>query len=60
MSTEEKMTALRSYRAQQYERLTDAVYERRGWTNAGVPRVETLEALGIDYSDVVAVVERYL
>lgn len=60
MTTEEKMNALRGYRENQYERLTDAVYERRGWTSAGVPRVETLKALGIDYADVVAVVEKYL
>jgi aldehyde:ferredoxin oxidoreductase len=60
MSTEEKMAALREYREEQYEKLKDAVYERRGWTENAVPKVETLERLGIDFPDVVAVVERHL
>lgn len=60
MSTEEKLAALRKYREEQYERLKDAVYARRGWTRDGVPTVETLRRLGIDYPDVVAVVQRYL
>ena len=60
MSTEEKMAALREYREEQYEKLKDAVYERRGWTKNAVPMVETLKKLGIDFPDVVAVVERYL
>ena len=54
------MAALRAHREAQYERLKDAVYERRGWTNNGVPKVETLQRLGIDYPDVVAVVEKHL
>jgi len=60
MTTEEKMAALREHREDQYERLKDAVYERRGWTKDGVPTVETLEKLGIDFPDVVAVVEKAL
>jgi len=60
MSTAEKMAALRQYREEQYEKLKDAVYERRGWTKNAVPKVETLKKLGIDFPDVVAVVERYL
>ncbi len=60
MSTEEKKAALREYREEQYEKLKDAVYERRGWTKNAVPTVETLKKLGIDYPDVVAVVEKHL
>ena len=60
MSTREKMAALREHREEQYEKLKDAVYDRRGWTNDAVPRVETLKKLGIDFPDVVAVVEKYL
>jgi aldehyde:ferredoxin oxidoreductase len=60
MATEEKMAALRKYREEQYEKLKDAVYERRGWTNDGVPKLETLKQLGIDFPEVVAVVERHL
>jgi len=60
MTTEAKMAALREYREEQYEKLKDAVYERRGWTENAVPKVETLKKLGIDYPDVVAVVEKHL
>ena len=60
MSTEEKIAALRKHREEQYEKLKDAVYERRGWTNDAVPKLETLQKLGIDFPEVVAVVKRYL
>ena len=56
MSTAEKVKALRKYREEQYEKLCDAVYKRRGWTNDGVPTVETLKRLDIDFPDVVEVV----
>jgi len=55
-STAEKVKVLRAYREEQYEKLCDAVYKRRGWTNDGVPTVETLKRLGIDFPDVVEVV----
>jgi aldehyde:ferredoxin oxidoreductase len=60
LSVEQKMAALRAHREEQYEKLIDAVYERRGWTANGVPTPEKLGALGIDYPDVLAVVERHL
>lgn len=60
MSTEEKMKALRKHREDQYEQLKDAVYKRRGWTHNGVPKLETLQALGIDFPEVVEVVKRHL
>jgi aldehyde:ferredoxin oxidoreductase len=60
MTTEAKIAALRRHREEQYEKLKDAVYERRGWTSDGVPRLETLRRLGIDFPEVVAVVEKYL
>lgn len=60
MSVEEKLAALRKYREEQYERLKDAVYARRGWTKNGVPTPETLKRLGIDFPDVLAVVEKHL
>jgi aldehyde:ferredoxin oxidoreductase len=56
-STEEKMKLLRAYREEQYQKLADAVYKRRGWTGDGVPRIETLEALGIDLPELVEVIE---
>jgi aldehyde:ferredoxin oxidoreductase len=59
-TTEEKVAALRAYREEQYEKLTDAVYKRRGWTPDGVPTLEKLRELGIDFPQVVEVVEPYL
>lgn len=59
-STEEKMAALRAYREDQYEKLTDAVYKRRGWTPDGVPTLKKLHELGIDFPQVIEVVRPYL
>jgi aldehyde:ferredoxin oxidoreductase len=59
-STEEKMQALRKYREDQYQKLVDAVYKRRGWNREGVPTLETLKALGIDFPEVVEVVRPHL
>ncbi|MBN1262070.1 MAG: aldehyde:ferredoxin oxidoreductase [Anaerolineae bacterium] len=60
MTVAEKMAAHRQYREDRYEGLIDAVYKRRGWTNNGVPTPEKLQALGIDYPEVVEVVKRHL
>jgi len=59
MSTAEKVKALRAFREEQYEKLCDAVYVRRGWTSDGVPTVETLNRLGIDSPEVVEIVRPY-
>jgi aldehyde:ferredoxin oxidoreductase len=56
-STTEKMAALRAHREAQYEQLIDATYKRRGWSPDGVPTLETLRRLGIDYPDVVRVAQ---
>jgi len=57
MTTAEKVAALRAYREDQYEQLIDAVYKRRGWTENGIPTAEKLRELGIDFPDVLAVVQ---
>ncbi len=57
-ATGEKMVALRKYREEQYQKLTDAVYERRGWTSDGIPRLETLKRLRTDFPEVVEVVQK--
>ena len=59
-SSEEKMAALRKYREEQYEKLTDAVYKRRGWTPDGIPTLETLKRLKIDFPEVFEVVKKAL
>jgi aldehyde:ferredoxin oxidoreductase len=57
MSTPAKVAAMREYREAQYQSLIDAVYARRGWTLNGVPTLETLKKLEIDFPEVVAVVK---
>jgi aldehyde:ferredoxin oxidoreductase len=59
MTTEDKVARLRAFREAEYERLTDAVYKRRGWTADGVPTIAKLRELGIDFPDVVEVVKPY-
>ncbi|MEI7990535.1 MAG: aldehyde ferredoxin oxidoreductase C-terminal domain-containing protein, partial [Chloroflexota bacterium] len=58
MTTQEKMAALRKYRQDRYEQLVDTVYKRRGWDENGIPRLETLQRLGIDLPAVVEVVQK--
>lgn len=58
-STEEKMKLLRKYREEQYERLVDAVYERRGWNKNGVPKIEFLKKIGMDLPELIEVVKDY-
>jgi aldehyde:ferredoxin oxidoreductase len=57
LSSNNKVEALRKYREDRYEKLLDAVYKRRGWTNNGVPTVEKLRELGIDFPDVIELVK---
>jgi aldehyde:ferredoxin oxidoreductase len=58
-STEEKMKALRKYRESEYEKLKDAVYKRRGWSQNGVPTLEKVKSLGIDFPDVVELLQKH-
>ena len=58
-STEEKLKALRKYREDRYEKLKDATYKRRGWTPNGIPTVEKVKELGIDFPDVVELISEY-
>jgi len=60
MTTPQKLTALRKYREEQYSKLQDAVYARRGWNANGVPTLETLHKLEIDFPEVVEVVKANL
>jgi aldehyde:ferredoxin oxidoreductase len=58
-STEEKMAVLRKYREAEYEKLKDAVYKRRGWSLKGVPTLEKVKALGLDFPDVLEVLAQH-
>jgi aldehyde:ferredoxin oxidoreductase len=46
-------------REEQYEKLQDAVYERRGWTPDGIPTVDTVKKLGIDFDEVLEVLKAH-
>lgn len=59
LSVAEKMKLLREYREAQYESLLDAVYKRRGWNSNGVPTIEFLKEIGMDFPEVVDVIRDY-
>ncbi len=59
-STGEKLKILRRYREEQYEKLIDAVYKRRGWSRDGVPTVEHLKKIGMDLPAVIDLVKKHL
>jgi aldehyde:ferredoxin oxidoreductase len=54
---QEKVKALRRYREEQYEKLKDAVYKRRGWSDDGIPTIKTVRRLGIDFPEVLALLK---
>jgi len=58
-STEEKLKILRHYREDRYEQLLDAVYQRRGWTKNGVPKIEHLKKIGMDLPELIELVTPY-
>ncbi len=58
LSTEEKMKHLRQYREEQYRKMQDAVYERRGWDENSIPTPEKLKELGMDLPELLEVVEQ--
>jgi len=59
-STEEKIKVLRAYREEQYEKLMDAVYKRRGWTSNGIPTIEKLREIKMDLPELIEVVKKHL
>ncbi len=59
-STDEKKAILRKYREEQYEKLLDAVYYRRGWNKNGVPTIEHLKQLGMDLPELIETVKPHL
>ncbi len=57
LTTEEKLKRLRKFREDRYDQLVDAVYIRRGWNENGIPTLQTIKRLGIDFPDVVDLVK---
>ena len=58
MAVEDKVARMRRYREEQYEQLMAAVYERRGWDRNGVPTLEKVRTLGIDFPEIVELIQR--
>ena len=58
-STAEKIALLRQFRERPYEKLKDAVYQRRGWTPNGIPTVATVKRLGIDFPEVLELLKSH-
>ena len=58
-TTADKLNLLRQFRQEQYKKLQDAVYERRGWTSDGIPTVAKVKSLGIDFPDVLELLESH-
>ncbi len=56
MTLEERISCVREYREDQYEKLLDAVYKRRGWNKNGVPTIEHLKKIGMDLPELLEVV----
>ena len=56
-TTAEKLALLRQFRQEQYEKLKDAVYQRRGWTSDGIPTAAKVKSLGIDFPEVMALLK---
>ncbi len=58
MDSKQKVKILRENREAQYIKLVDAVYLRRGWTENGIPTVETVKRLGLDFPEVMELLEK--
>ena len=59
MNTTQKNKALREHREETYRLLTDAAYKRRGWTRNGVPTMEKVKELGLDWiPEIVEIVKK--
>ncbi|MHA1583772.1 MAG: aldehyde ferredoxin oxidoreductase family protein [Promethearchaeota archaeon] len=56
-STEEKVKIMRKFREEQYEKLIDAVYARRGWTPNGIPKIEYLKKIGMDLPELIEIIK---
>jgi aldehyde:ferredoxin oxidoreductase len=59
MSSVQKVARMRALREERYDKLVAAVYARRGWDENGIPTLETLKKMRIDFPDVVEVAEKH-
>ncbi|MBU1244956.1 (2Fe-2S)-binding protein [Myxococcota bacterium] len=54
MTLDEKRATLRTHRESQYQKVMDAAYARRGWSQNGIPTKTRLRELGIDLPELLA------
>ncbi len=47
MDTSEKRKILINFRKAQLRQLIQVYYQERGWTNSGIPKIETLKKIGL-------------
>ena len=57
MGVKEKIKIIYDYRQDQYQKLADAVYYRRGWTPNGVPTPKKMKELGIDEPNMIKMLQ---
>jgi aldehyde:ferredoxin oxidoreductase len=58
LSVQDKITRLYEYRRNEYEKLTDAVYYRRGWTPNGVPTPQKMKSLGFSDAKMLSMLQK--
>jgi len=58
MSVSERIDILYKYRQNQYQKLADAVYYRRGWTPNGVPTPQKMRQLGFNDSSMLNMLQK--
>jgi aldehyde:ferredoxin oxidoreductase len=60
MSLSEKIKTLYDWKQDQYQKLTDAVYYRRGWTPNGVPSPQKMKKLGFNDKKMLDMLEKVI
>jgi aldehyde:ferredoxin oxidoreductase len=55
-SNEQRLSALHEHRRAQYEKLTDVVYQEKGYDQNGIPTDESLRRLGLNQPEFMAIV----
>jgi len=60
MDIEKKMKLLYGYKQDQYQKLADAVYYRRGWTPNGVPTPHKMKQLGMDDPKMLKMIQKQI
>ncbi|MBN2036442.1 MAG: (2Fe-2S)-binding protein [Chitinispirillaceae bacterium] len=56
MDTAQKLRHMRAYRYDQYNKLVEVTYKRRGWSKDGIPTPALLRELGIDLPELMKII----